>query len=728
MGRRVQKQILVSTVCLFSLFLGSSLWAATFTVTTTSDNDCSDFQCDFQSALDLAALLQQDNTILLEGGTYAASGSSFVWDPKENFTLAIIGVGPVVISGEGTNRGLFMDTSNLYSDTNAHMTLQNISFMGGAPAMGQGGALYIRTNDANVTIENCRFEGNTSESGGGAYLFSIAGGIITLKNNTFTGNSSTGLGGGGVFAYSSSGSIVFENNIFIQNSSGIHAGGTYAEGYSGDIRFTDNVFAANSAGEEGGGASFVTTIGTVTLTNNTLTANLAGTFGGGVDVSVNYSVAVVNLYNNIVWNNEAFFVDGEDIYVSDGTGAITGAEVNLYNNDFIQFYSTCEADLACTPSVKKKNNFINANPAFFNISDPDPRNWDLQLAGGSPCVDTGYNEATDLPVTDLAGNNRRIDGDQDKKVVVDMGAYEYIPSVSAYDYVTLLSPNGGETIPRNSSFTIKWGAPPQAVKFTLLFSTDLGTTWKTIAKHLAAPTYSYNWVTPKVQGNKKKCLVKVKGYDIDGNKVGVDVSSAKFAIEVVSVTYPNGGEAFQSGTMNAISWRAVPEAKTFNVSYSHNNGQTWKPIRNKVAGTSLDWAVPIPTKNQKNCLVRVKAFNAGDVEIGRDGSNDPFRIEVVRLVSPNGGETLTSGDSVTIVWTTHATVNPVNKVKLLLTKNGGQTWDEIGAPIGNPKSYVWKVPSVNKVKKKCKLKVVLRDANGDTIGRDLSDFSFTIQP
>ncbi len=728
MGRKVQKRILVSAVCLFSLFLGSSLWAATFTVTTTSDNDCSDFQCDFQSALDVAALLPQDNTILLEGGTYTATGGPFVWAPKDNFTLAITGVGPVVISGEGTNRGLSMDTSSLYSsDTNAHMTLQNISFTAGTPATGQGGALYVRTNDANITIETCRFDGNTSESGGGAYLFSTSGGIITLKNNTFTGNASTGLGGGGVFAYSSSGSIGFEKNIFIQNSSSIHAGGAYAQSYSGDILLTDNVFTSNSSGERGGGASFVTTTGVVTLTNNTLTANLAGTFGGGVDISLNYNVAVANLYNNIVWNNEAFFTDGEDIYVCDDcTGAITGAEVNLYNNDFIQFYSTCQAGLACTPSVQERSN-IAANPVFFDVSDPDPRNWNLQLGGGSPCIDTGNNEAVDLPPLDLAGNNRRIDGDQDKKVVVDMGAYEYIPSASAYDYVTLLSPNGRETIPRNSTFTIKWGAPLQAVKFTLLFSKDLGTTWKTIAKNLAA--YSVDWVTPKVQGNKKKCLVKVEGYDINGNKVGHDVSSAKFAIEVVSVTYPNGGEVFQSGTTNTISWTAVPEAVTFNIAYSHTNGQSWIPIRNRVTGNSFDWIVPIPEKkNKKNCLVRVRALNANGAEIGQDASNDPFRIEVMRLISPNGGNLFTSGGDVTVVWTTNATRNQVNRVKLYLTKDGEQTWSEIETLMGNPKTYVWKVPPVSRTRKKCKLKVVLKDASGNTLAKDSSDFYFTIQP
>jgi hypothetical protein len=38
------------------------------------------------------------------------------------------------------------------------------------------------------------------------------------------------------------------------------------------------------------------------------------------------------------------------------------------------------------------------------------------------------------------------------------------------------------------------------------------------------------------------------------------------------------------------------------------------------------------------------------------------------------------------------------------------------------------VPGVTKEKKNCRVKIVLKDASGKTIGRDISDHMFTIQP
>jgi len=47
---------------------------------------------------------------------------------------------------------------------------------------------------------------------------------------------------------------------------------------------------------------------------------------------------------------------------------------------------------------------------------------------GSPCIDTGSNDAVPEDVTtDLDGNPRIVDGDGDSVATVDMGAYEYQP-------------------------------------------------------------------------------------------------------------------------------------------------------------------------------------------------------------------------------------------------------------------------------------------------------------
>jgi hypothetical protein len=98
----------------------------------------------------------------------------------------------------------------------------------------------------------------------------------------------------------------------------------------------------------------------------------------------------------------------------------------------------------------------------------------------------------------------------------------------------------------------------------------------------------------------------------------------------------------------------------------------------------------------------------------------------VAVTSPNGGETLKSGSIYTIRWTTNATNAPVAKVRLSYTTNGGSAWNLIDTLTSNLGSYNWNVPNVSS--SSCKVRIVLRDASRHTVGRDMSDGFFTIQP
>jgi len=196
-----------------------------------------------------------------------------------------------------------------------------------------------------------------------------------------------------------------------------------------------------------------------------------------------------------------------------------------------------------------------------------------------------------------------------------------------------------------------------------------------------------------------------------------------------TLTAPNGGEVLPSGSTYTVRWTAFPGAAGYKLKYSMNNGKTWKPIGSEIADTSHGWPVPIPPKNKTECRVKVIGYDALAKKIGADRSDWAFTIEVVKLTSPNGGEILTSGDQHTITWTTNETKNPVEKVVLKYTKNGGRTWKKITAIEGdNPGTHAWTVPEVPEPKSKCLVKVVLKDAKGNTVSSDTSDVYFTIEP
>ena len=212
--------------------------------------------------------------------------------------------------------------------------------------------------------------------------------------------------------------------------------------------------------------------------------------------------------------------------------------------------------------------------------------------------------------------------------------------------------------------------------------------------------------------------------------------ASAFSNEVMSYTVdlnvlsPNGGEMIPSGSTHTIEWEAIGDLVsdlTYTVEYSTDGGSTWKLIADGLTETTHDWTVPKPTKNLRNCLVRVRGIDSDGKRRGVDKSDSAFTIEVTRLTSPNGGEAWEAGTTKTIAWTTEATVRDVAMVKLFYSKDGGSSWTLIQPIAGNPGTHDWTVPAPNGNKKSCLVKVILYDSSDKQVGADTSDDPFKIE-
>jgi fibronectin type 3 domain-containing protein len=102
--------------------------------------------------------------------------------------------------------------------------------------------------------------------------------------------------------------------------------------------------------------------------------------------------------------------------------------------------------------------------------------------------------------------------------------------------------------------------------------------------------------------------------------------------------------------------------------------------------------------------------------------------EAVKVISPNGGEILTSGGSHPIEWETNGIEDSVSRVIIQYSRNGGRVWKRVASLRGNPGMYEWSVPKVRKTKSQCTVKVVLKGARRTIISNDTSDNYFTIGP
>jgi hypothetical protein len=253
--------------------------------------------------------------------------------------------------------------------------------------------------------------------------------------------------------------------------------------------------------------------------------------------------------------------------------------------------------------------------------------------------------------------------------------------------ITVVTPNGGETIAATSTYAITWtnlaGASGQ---YTIQYSTNNGSSWSTVATNVTGN--SYNWSVPNTSSTT--CLVRVLDYL---NTCKNDVSNAVFTITPSGpvLLTPNGGETLYISCTYTITWAQATFFSNVMLEYSTNNGATWLSI---IASTTNDgshnWTVPNTVSS--NCLIR--ASNTADVTLF-DVSDAVFVIApAVTVTSPNGGETLTGCSTHTITWTKSTCVGNWN---ILYSTNNGSTWTTIVSNYANSgtnsQSYNWYVPN-----------------------------------
>lgn len=282
------------------------------------------------------------------------------------------------------------------------------------------------------------------------------------------------------------------------------------------------------------------------------------------------------------------------------------------------------------------------------------------------------------------------------------------------DGVTVTSPNGGEVLTGGSLHEITWTAT--GIAFVKIeYSTDNGQQYTEIVASTPNDG-SFSWTVPGIATDA--ALVRVSDA-ADG--APADVSNAVFSIvlpaESLTLSAPNGGEVWPGGSSQNIIWSSTGTIPNIKLEYSINAGAAWMEIIASTPNSGLfNWAVPVINSN--NALIRISDASDGSPS---DISNNVFTIDTqsLTLTSPNGGESLGSGDILPITWNS---TGSIPAVKLEYSTNAGSTWNfiENGAP--NAGRYDWTIPAVNT----SAALVRVADA-ADGAPADVSDTVFSIE-
>ncbi len=341
----------------------------------------------------------------------------------------------------------------------------------------------------NITLQNVIFQnsyGYQSSNGlAGSIILDTEKGTVIVENSKFLNNIEHPTFGyeGGLRINANQGKVIVRKNIFFQNASSYN-GAIYITSYN--VKLENNLFTRNTASSQTSGViniSIPTDINTgeAYIYNNTIYGNFGSTttnnstgkeeatLGVGLNVGVDKTGnkdSYLYIYNNIIYNNGvntdrlAGYYKGLQVYISNSSQNNKRNFVYLYNNNIgidkglFQYYGkdlTLDftsgkseqlwiedtSQVLNVPLYEAKGN-ITDNPKLtnpFSLDSQTPVTYTdyngYKLTSNSPLIDEGYTNST-LPMaaTDIDGDNRPIDGNNDNKADYDIGFDEYTPQNS----------------------------------------------------------------------------------------------------------------------------------------------------------------------------------------------------------------------------------------------------------------------------------------------------------
>jgi hypothetical protein len=471
---------------------------------------------------------------------------------------------------------------------------------------------------------------------------------------------------------------------------------------------------------------------------------IAGNFSGTVNFNPNATTNLVSNGNTDIfagkYNKDGGYIWAIGMGSKDGNDYATGIKFDTDKNVFITgaFSGTVDFD----PSQANKHNVMakgtnGASDGFIGKYSKDGNFVWVNCFGPEITGNTNQSIATGLAV-DQAGLSYVAGLCYDECEFYPGG--DYVSSYGKGDIclikfdtdgkfwsagllksMSVLTPNGGEKWEVGTDHQISWKTS-NVQNIKLQYSTNAGTDWITIENTLPSLPSSYKWTIPNTVS--PTCRVRIS--DVDDTAIQ-DVSDNNFEIlkinRTITITSPNGNEKWEGGSKHNITWTHTTDTK-IDISFSPNAGSDWYRIDSDISSTtgSYEWTVP----NEPSDYCKVRLVDTKDAANSISDSKDFFSIlpstqQILKLLTPNGGENLTQAELFTITWTS----NLVDSVKIEFTTNGGTDWKLIvdSLPAGDGQ-FLWVVPDdfVN-VFNQCKVRI----SNFNSLSLfDESDNFFTI--
>ncbi len=214
--------------------------------------------------------------------------------------------------------------------------------------------------------------------------------------------------------------------------------------------------------------------------------------------------------------------------------------------------------------------------------------------------------------------------------------------------LTLLAPNGGETVYEGDPDTIQWSSTNLSENVRIdLNRTYPSTSWVTIVPS-APNTGSYVRNMPSgITSTARLRVVAINHPSVS------DTSDANFTVarRSLTVTSPNTAVTWAVGDSNDITWTSqnMSENVTIEINRTYPSA-TWTTIASNIANSgSYRWLASSPTSG--TARIRISGVTHTAV---KDTSNTNFTIaqRSITVSVPNSNVVWAAGDSASILWST----------------------------------------------------------------------------
>jgi hypothetical protein len=253
--------------------------------------------------------------------------------------------------------------------------------------------------------------------------------------------------------------------------------------------------------------------------------------------------------------------------------------------------------------------------------------------------------------------------------------------------ISVLSPGEGDQLTRGTTTRIIWESS-RIASVNILYSSNGGTTFTTIASNIPAAQGSLLWNVPNQLTTQGIIRIQEVGGAVYGESGRFSIVDA--VVSTIRVITPNGGEKYTEGDPINISWTASSDLASVTISYSTNAGSSWTQIISGVPALSGSYQWRAPNIPGDQYRIQVASGATSDIS---DNNFEVMRLlqPKITVTYPNGGENVTGGDLVKITWTEQ---DITGQVTVAYSIDSGATWQTINTVNAGVMTLDWTVPDV----------------------------------